>query len=89
MILFFKLFICQYHIWLAADTHGVLVLIPSYPVLNLIVTSFIFLCVAHEMHYLTRTLAKYAIPNDWKCLIRNAVIFILILIPIGVHDGMF
>ena len=30
-----ELFISQYHIWLAADTHGVLVLLPGYPVLNL------------------------------------------------------
>jgi len=84
-----ELFICQYHIWLAADTHGVLVLVPNYPVLNLIVTSFIFLCVAHEMHTLTWTLAKYAIPSDWRYLVRNLIIFLIILVPIGIHDGMF
>lgn len=84
-----ELFIAQYHIWLAADTHGVLVLVPGYPVLNVMVTSFIFVCIAHEVHHLTRVLVKYAIPGDWRYLVRNVVIFFLVLIPIGIHDGMF
>ncbi|XP_013788587.1 N-acetylneuraminate 9-O-acetyltransferase-like isoform X2 [Limulus polyphemus] len=84
-----ELFIAQYHIWLAADTHGVLVLVPSYPVLNVIITSFIFVCIAHEVHHITRILVKYAIPSDWRYLVRNVVIFFLILVPIGFHDGMF
>lgn len=84
-----ELFVCQYHIWLAADTHGVLVLVPSYPVFNLIVISFIFLCVVHEIHLVTRVLAKYAIPSDWKCLLRNFLLFLMVLAPIGIHDGMF
>ena len=49
----FQLFVAQYHIWLAADTHGVLVLIPNNPVLNVIVTSFIFVCAAHEINVAT------------------------------------
>ncbi|XP_076362337.1 N-acetylneuraminate (7)9-O-acetyltransferase isoform X2 [Tachypleus tridentatus] len=84
-----ELFIAQYHIWLAADTHGVLVLVPSYPVLNVIITTFIFVCIAHEVHHITRILVKYAIPNDWRYLVRNVVVFFLILVPIGFHDGMF
>lgn len=44
-----ELYVCQYHIWLAADANGVLVLVPGYPALNAIVTSFIFVCVAHEV----------------------------------------
>ncbi|XP_054721420.1 N-acetylneuraminate 9-O-acetyltransferase-like [Uloborus diversus] len=84
-----ELFIAQYHIWLSADTHGVLVLVPGYPVLNALVTSFIFVCVAHEIHCLTDILVKYAIPTDWKYLIRNVTVFFLMLVPIGIHDGMF
>lgn len=44
-----ELFLCQHHIWLAADTHGVLVLLPGYPVLNVLITLFIFVCAAHEV----------------------------------------
>ncbi|ESP04229.1 hypothetical protein LOTGIDRAFT_180023 [Lottia gigantea] len=84
-----ELFIVQYHIWLAADTHGVLVLIPSYPVLNVIITSFIFICVSHEMSKITNVLVKYAVPSDWKSLLRNLILFIAILLPIGITNGMF
>lgn len=84
-----QLFIAQYHIWLAADTHGVLVLVPGYPVLNVMVTSLVMVCVAHEVHALTARLTPLAVPADWKYLVRNLALFGLLLVPIGVHDGMF
>nr|XP_023014040.1 N-acetylneuraminate 9-O-acetyltransferase [Leptinotarsa decemlineata] len=84
-----EMFISQYHIWLAADTHGVLVLIPGYPVLNLIITSYIFVCVSHEVHCITKTLLPYAVPNDWKLVLRNLILFLAVLVPIGINDGMF
>ncbi|KAH8019504.1 hypothetical protein HPB51_019843 [Rhipicephalus microplus] len=84
-----QLFIAQYHIWLAADTHGVLVLVPGYPVLNVMVTSLVLVCVAHEVHVLTGCLMPLAVPADWKYLVRNVVVFGLLLVPIGIHDGMF
>ncbi|XP_047110561.1 N-acetylneuraminate 9-O-acetyltransferase isoform X1 [Schistocerca piceifrons] len=84
-----ELFISQYHIWLAADTHGVLVLLPGYPVLNLIITSFIFVCAAHEVNVLTRVLTPYAVPADWRLVLRNVLLFLAVLVPIGIHDGMF
>ena len=67
------MFIAQYHIWLAADTHGVLVLIPNNPVLNVIVTSFIFVCAAHEINVATSKLLPYVVPSDWKSLLRNFI----------------
>lgn len=84
-----ELFISQYHIWLAADTHGVLVLIPSYPVLNVMVTSFIFICASHEVNRLTHLLLPYAVPSDWKLVLRNFMLFLAVLVPIGINDGMF
>jgi len=83
-----ELFISQYHIWLAADTHGVLVLLPDYPVLNVILTSFIFVCAAHEIHNITATLKTYFIPNEWKLCLRNLLLFLLILLPLGFDYGM-
>uniref|UniRef100_A0A914WER7 Cas1p 10 TM acyl transferase domain-containing protein n=1 Tax=Plectus sambesii TaxID=2011161 RepID=A0A914WER7_9BILA len=44
-----ELFTAQYHLWLAADGHGILVLLPRWPVFNMILTSFIFCCIAHEL----------------------------------------
>ncbi|XP_024154845.1 N-acetylneuraminate 9-O-acetyltransferase isoform X2 [Oryzias melastigma] len=66
-----ELFICQYHIWLAADTKGVLVLIPGNPSLNIIVSTFIFVCVAHEVSLITNDLAQVVIPKDVMALLRR------------------
>lgn len=84
-----ELFICQYHIWLAADRHGVLVLLPGFPNLNILISCFIFVCASHEMHRLTQVLLPYVVPNDWRVAVRNLVIFVVLLIPIAKYDGMF
>ncbi|KAL1129008.1 hypothetical protein AAG570_013540 [Ranatra chinensis] len=84
-----ELCFCQYHIWLAADSHGVLVFVPGYPVLNALITSFIFVCAAHEIRQVTTILMPYAVPSDWRLVLRNFLIFLMILVPIGIHDGMF
>ena len=73
----FQLFIAQYHIWLAADGHGVLVLIPNNPVLNVIVTSFIFVCAAHEINLATSKLLPHFVASDLKSVLRNFVIVTL------------
>ncbi|PAA88338.1 hypothetical protein BOX15_Mlig034020g1, partial [Macrostomum lignano] len=84
-----ELFIAQYHVWLSNDTSGLLVLIPSNYVLNLITTSFIFVCLAHEVHSITRLLTPYAVPDDWRLAMRNLLIFCAVLVPIGVTHGAF
>ncbi|XP_046659360.1 LOW QUALITY PROTEIN: N-acetylneuraminate 9-O-acetyltransferase [Homalodisca vitripennis] len=84
-----ELFVTQYHVWLAADNHGVLVLLPGYPVLNVLISCFIMVCVTHELHDLTRALLPFAVPNDWRLVLRNIGLFLMVLIPIGIHDGMF
>ena len=66
-----------------------LVLIPNYPVLNVMVTSYILVCVAHEVHQITGQLVALAVPSDWKRTLRNVVLFFLVLIPVAIHDGMF
>ena len=85
---YFQLFISQYHIWLAADTYGVLVLIPSYPVLNVIITSFIFICISHEIYKITVALTHYVVPNEWKALLRNFILFCLVLLPVCIAHGV-
>ncbi|XP_056153835.1 N-acetylneuraminate 9-O-acetyltransferase isoform X2 [Lampris incognitus] len=66
-----ELFICQYHIWLAADTKGILVLIPGIPSLNILVSTFIFVCVAHEISLITNDLAHVVIPKDSTALLKR------------------
>ncbi|GFN99747.1 cas1 domain-containing protein 1 [Plakobranchus ocellatus] len=83
-----ELFISQYHIWMAADTHGVLVLIPRYPVLNVVITSFIFVVTAHEINVITRTLCSYAVPQDLRSLLRNILVFVAVLVPLCHVNGL-
>uniref|UniRef100_A0A3Q2FXB1 CAS1 domain containing 1 n=1 Tax=Cyprinodon variegatus TaxID=28743 RepID=A0A3Q2FXB1_CYPVA len=83
-----ELFICQYHIWLAADTKGILVLIPGNPTLNILVSTFIFVCVAHEVSLITNDLAQVVIPKDSMALLRKlgaagVVSLILLLLSRG------
>ncbi|CAL1590013.1 unnamed protein product [Knipowitschia caucasica] len=66
-----ELFICQYHIWLAADTKGILVLLPGNPSLNVLLSSFIFVCVAHEVSLITNILAQMLIPKDTVALLKR------------------
>uniref|UniRef100_A0A8D8UXD8 CAS1 domain-containing protein 1 n=1 Tax=Cacopsylla melanoneura TaxID=428564 RepID=A0A8D8UXD8_9HEMI len=84
-----ELYITQSHIFTAADTHGILTLLPEYPVLNSLLTCFIFICVAHELHEIMLTLMPYCVPQDSKTALRNFLIFLFIFIPLGVCDGMF
>ncbi|XP_052758929.1 N-acetylneuraminate 9-O-acetyltransferase [Galleria mellonella] len=84
-----ELFASHSHIWLAADTHGVLVLLPAAPALNLLLTSYIFACAAHEIRALTAAVLPLAVPDDWRLVLRNLAIFLAVLVPIGIHDGMF
>ncbi|XP_051791780.1 N-acetylneuraminate 9-O-acetyltransferase isoform X1 [Erpetoichthys calabaricus] len=66
-----ELFICQYHIWLAADTKGILLLVPGSPMLNIIISTFIFVCVAHEISQITNDLAQVIIPKDNSALLKR------------------
>lgn len=54
-----ELSLCQYHIWLAADQRGLLVLVPSNPTLNLVTTSIIFVTIAHKLNFINKQLVQY------------------------------
>ncbi|VDP88057.1 unnamed protein product [Echinostoma caproni] len=73
------LFIAQHHIWLSADGNGILVLLPGYPLLNLTLTSFMFVCVCHEVHQLTRRLQRLLVPNGPLQALRNSLLIGVIL----------
>ncbi|XP_006636227.3 N-acetylneuraminate (7)9-O-acetyltransferase [Lepisosteus oculatus] len=84
-----ELFICQYHIWLAADTKGILVLVPGYPMLNIVISTFIFVCVAHEISQITNDLAQVAIPKDSSALVKRLLglaVFLLAVLQLTAHE---
>ena len=85
----FQLFVAQYHIWLAADTNGILVLVPTYTIINVAVTTLIFVCAAHELHYTTEKLTNYLVPNNWIGLTRNLLIFCGLMVPVAIYSGAF
>ena len=78
-----QLFVAQYHIWLAADTHGLLVLLPGYAVMNVILSSFIFVCAAHEIHDVTARLLPHLVPHDFKHMLCNVAMTIAIAVPLA------
>ena len=73
-----ELYAAQYHIWLAADKNGVLVLIPGYPVANVVLTTFIFVCISHEVHDITRIITRFFVPDDTKLIFRNLLILCVV-----------
>jgi hypothetical protein len=56
--------------------------------MNILLTSFIFICAAHEINIITGTLVPYFVPKEKKYMARNFIIFLIIMVPIGIHDGM-
>jgi hypothetical protein len=57
---------------------------------NLLVTSFIFVCAAHEINVVTSILLPYIVPPeaDKKRMLRNVALFAIVMIPIAARDGM-
>lgn len=82
-----ELFLGQYHIWLANDTHGIHVLLPGYPTLNAVVTSFTFVCVIHEVKKICAILADTLVTKDVKIMLRRLLIFAIMLVVIWWHKS--
>jgi len=80
-----ELFLCQYHIWLSNDIHGLHVLIPGYPVLNGLITSFTFVCVVHEVKKICETLSEELVTKDVRIMLKRLIAFIIMLIIIWYH----
>lgn len=80
-----ELFVGQYHIWLANDTKGILVLIPDQPFLNMLMTTFVFVCISHEVSKITGVLSEALVAKDVRVMLRRLVIFIIMLFIIWWH----
>ena len=81
------MFVCSFHILLAADSNGLLVLLPGQPVLNMLLTTFIFLCISHELNLITSVLSTYVVPNNWRLCLRNFCSFLILMMPIAIKYG--
>ncbi|KAB7494946.1 CAS1 domain-containing protein 1, partial [Armadillidium nasatum] len=74
-----ELFICQYHIFLAGNTKGSLILIPwGHPALNYVIVTSIFVWVSQEVHNMTSDLVYLMTPKDNKKIFINLVAMALV-----------
>eukprot|EP00794_Sanderia_malayensis_P017222 gene17222-18943_t len=80
-----ELYIAQYHIWLAADSYGLLVLVPNYPIINALITTFVFVCIAVELKEVSDALSDALVTKDVRVMLRRLLIFIIMLIVIWWH----
>jgi len=80
-----ELFIGQYHIWLSNDGFGVHVLIPGFPTLNALVTTFTFVCMIHEVKQLCSTLSELLVTKDVRVMLRRLLIFIILMVIVWWH----
>jgi hypothetical protein len=53
---------------------GILVLIPDDVVLNLIVTTTVFVLIAHEVHRITEEILPTLVPEKNELLFRNGIL---------------
>ncbi|KAG5454084.1 N-acetylneuraminate 9-O-acetyltransferase [Clonorchis sinensis] len=83
-----ELYVAQHHIWLSADANGILVLLPGYPLFNLALTSFVFVCVCCELRNITTRLRRLLIPNSALLLLRNLILFSITLHLITRSPGL-
>lgn len=60
---YLQLYLCSSHVLLAADRHGLLVLLPGKPLLNLLLVAFVCVCAAHEMRAASDLLVAYIVPS--------------------------
>ncbi|KAF6770094.1 hypothetical protein AHF37_11808 [Paragonimus kellicotti] len=77
-----ELFVAHHHIWLAADLFGIFMPIPDYPVLSIMITTWILLCVCHEMNQLTNELYVFILPQTpaaipWKIFVIGVLYLFL------------
>lgn len=61
------------------------VLIPGFPTVNAVVTTFTFVCVIHEVKILCSTLADLLVTKDVRIMLRRLVIFIILLAIVWWH----
>lgn len=64
-------YISQLHIYLQEDAKSILVYIPNYPLLNLLINTFIYIKISILLFHATITLNQYIFPSDAKKMWRN------------------
>lgn len=69
-------YISQLHIYLIQDAKGILVFFPSYPLLNFLINSVIYVACSNILFRATIALNAYIFPSDAKQMWKN-IFFIL------------
>ena len=64
-------FILQFHIWLAMDTRGLLVIVPGSWWINLALTSIFFVYLSHLLARVTGDLSEWLIGSPQELLVKK------------------
>lgn len=80
-------FIAQFHIWLAMDTRGLLVVVPGSWLLNFIVVSVLFVCVSDVASAVTGKLTDWICGKDkatvgWRMLVLSLMFVLFNYLPV-------
>lgn len=67
-------FIVQFHLWLALDTKGLLVVVPQSWFTNFIITSYLFVYISNLLANVTNSLTEVCVGQE-ATLVRRAVAF--------------
>ena len=54
----------QYHVWLAVDTKGLLVLVPGFPLVNALVCTLVFMVISRTLSDAFGLLTAKVLPKD-------------------------
>ena len=66
-------FLVQFHVWLAMDTRGILVIFPNYFWINVIFTTILFLYVCEILSDVTNQLVEWMVVSDSRRMIKRAL----------------
>jgi len=83
-------YLSQFHVWLGSDAKQIIWLIPNFPMINFIVASGIFLCIAHLLFQITQTLSDFWLPasGPTRSFVRNSILICASIAVLGFSEHL-
>jgi len=83
-------YLSQFHVWLGTDAKTIIWLVPEYPMVNFVVASGIFLCIAHLLFQITQTLNDFILPSTatMRSFLRNFILLVAFFAVLGYAEHL-